>query len=127
MHVPKRTASGPQLPALPQPASVRAVRASIQEHPGVQSRGAWVSPPLKCVNMSPRGSQDSLPTIRQVLLCTALHGTLARSVRIVKQLLPYAAAIAACLVAPITYAAWESTQGLEPGHSAQIRATLGLG
>ena len=67
-------------------------------------------PLLKCVNVLPRGTQGSLPTIRQVLLCTAPHGTLAQSVRIVKWPLPKVAAIAACQEALTTYAAWESTQ-----------------
>ena len=85
-------------------------------------------PLLKCVNVLPRGLQDSLPTTRQVLLHTALHGTLARSVRIVKQPLPKVATIVACQEALTTYAAWESThKGLEPGLSTWIRAPLGLG
>ena len=67
-------------------------------------------PLLKCVNMSPRGSQDSLPTIRQVLLRMALHGTLARSVRIVKWPPPKAVTNVACQEALTTYAAWESAQ-----------------
>ena len=72
--------------------------------------------PLKCVNVPPRGSQDSLPTVRQVLLRTALHGTLARSARIVKWPLPKAATNVACQEALTTYAAWGSTQkGLNQG------------
>ena len=69
-----------------------------------------MTPPLKCVNVSPRGSQDSLPTVRQVLLHTALHGTLAWSVRIVRWPLPKAVTIVACQEALTAYAAWESTQ-----------------
>ena len=69
-----------------------------------------MTPPLNCVNVSPRGMQDSLPTARQVLLRTALHGTLARSVRIVKWPPPKAVASVACQEALTAYAAWESAQ-----------------
>ena len=69
-----------------------------------------MTPPPTCVNVSPRGTQDSLPTVRQVLLRTAPHGTLARIVRVVKQPPPKAAAIVACQEALTTYAARESTQ-----------------
>ena len=69
-----------------------------------------MTPPPKCVNVSPRGSQGSLPTRGQVLLRTAPHGTLARSVRIVKRPLPKAATRVACQEAPTAYAAWESAQ-----------------
>ena len=79
MHIPKRAPSGPQLPVPPQPASVKAVRTLTQERPWDQSRGAWVTLPLKCVNVLPRGSQVSLPTTRQVLQHTAPHGTPARA------------------------------------------------
>ena len=69
-----------------------------------------MTPPLKCVNVSPRGLQDSLPTVRQVLLRTAPHGTLAQSVRIGKWPLLKAVTIVACQEALTTYAAWESAQ-----------------